>query len=126
MASPNSGNVGSAYHADLYKAWEKDVNEGSNIPRFSYGDQFNNSPSDQFLTDASYLSLQNINFGYTLPQHITQKFGVSRLRIYLACENVWLWSQRQGLDPRSSFSGNSGVANYSPVRTISGGLNVTF
>ena len=126
MASPNSGNVGSAYHADLYKAWEKGVNEGSNIPRFSYGDQYNNSASDQFLTDASYLSLQNINFGYTLPQHITQKFGVSRLRIYLACENVWLWSQRQGLDPRSSFSGNSGVANYSPVRTISGGLNVTF
>ena len=126
MATPNSSSVGSAYHADLYKAWEKGVNEGGNIPRFQYGDQDISASSDRFITDASYLSLQNINFGYTLPQHITAKFGVSRLRIYLACENVWLWSQRQGLDPRSSFTGSAAAGNYSPVRTISGGLNVTF
>ncbi len=133
LASPTSSNIGRAYHADLYDAWynydwadENSKKVNNVIPRFQYGDQYNNSSSDQYITDASFLSLQNINFGYTLPQHITQKFGVSRLRVYLACENVWLWSQRQGLDPRSSFTGNAAAANYSPVRTISGGLNVTF
>lgn len=125
LASPTSSNIGRAYHADLYDAWTKEK-PNKTIPRFQYGDQYNNSSSDQYITDASYLSLQNINFGYTLPQHITQKIGISRLRIYLACENVWLWSQRQGLDPRQSFTGNAGAGYYSPVRTISGGLNVTF
>lgn len=125
LASPTSSNLGRAYHADLYDAWTPEK-PNKTIPRFQYGDQYNNSSSDQYITDASYLSLQNINFGYTLPQHITQKIGISRLRIYLACENVWLWSQRQGLDPRQSFTGNAGAGYYSPVRTISGGLNVTF
>ena len=125
LASPTSSNIGRAYHADLYDAWTPEK-PNKTIPRFQYGDQYNNSSSDQYITDASYLSLQNINFGYTLPQHITQKIGISRLRIYLACENVWLWSQRQGLDPRQSFTGNAGAGYYSPVRTISGGLNVTF
>ena len=125
LASPTSSNIGRAYHADLYKAWTSE-NPNPVIPRFQYGDQYNNSTSDQYLTDASYLSLQNINFGYTLPANLTSKFGVSRLRMYVACENVWLWSQRQGLDPRQSFTGGAGAGYYSPVRTISGGINVTF
>ncbi len=125
MASPTSSNVGSAYHADLYDSWTKE-NPNPTIPRFMYGDQYNNSSSDQFITDASYLSLQNINLGYSLPQNVIKKIGLSRLRIYVACENVWLWSQRQGLDPRQSFTGSAGAGYYSPVRTISGGLNVTF
>lgn len=82
--------------------------------------------SDRFLMDASYLNLQNINFGYTLPSKITQKFGVDRVRIYLACENVYYWSKRQGFDPRYSYSGATSQATYSPVRTISGGINIQF
>lgn len=76
--------------------------------------------------NASYLNLQNINFGYTLPSKITQKFGVGKLRVYLSCENVWYWSKRQGFDPRYSYSGSTSQASYSPVRTISGGINLQF
>ena len=76
--------------------------------------------------DASYLNLQNINVGYTLPAKFTQKFGVDRLRIYLACENVCYWSKRQGFDPRYSYTGSTSQAAYSPVRTISGGINIQF
>lgn len=53
-----------------------------------YGDSNTTDTSDRFLIDASYLTLQNINFGYTLPSKFTQKFGVGKMRIYLACENV--------------------------------------
>ena len=82
--------------------------------------------SDRFLIDGSYLNLQNINFGYTLPQKWTKKISVDKIRIYFACENVWLWSQRQGLDPRLSLTGSNNATTYSAVRTISGGLNLTF
>jgi hypothetical protein len=54
------------------------------------------------------------------------KFGVQKIRIYGVADNVWVWSKRQGLDPRLSITGNSGQGYYSPIRTISGGITVTF
>ncbi len=52
--------------------------------------------------------------------------GLEKLRIYLACDNVWTWSKRQGLDPRQSISGSGTASYYAPIRTISGGITVTF
>jgi hypothetical protein len=78
------------------------------------------------LTDASYLSLQNINFGFTLAKSLTKKMAVERFRVYLAADNIWYWSQRKGLDPRQSISGGATASYYSPIRTISGGVTLTF
>lgn len=125
MYSPANKSTGSNWHKDILKAWSPE-NRSSGIPRLQYEDQNQNAQSDRFLMDASYLNLQNINFGYTLPTTFTQKFGLSKLRIYLACENVWYWSKRQGFDPRYSYTGSTSQASYSPVRTISGGINLQF
>lgn len=125
MYSPANKTTGMNWHKDILNAWTPE-NSTSNIPRLQYEDQNQNAQSDRFLMDASYLNLQNINFGYTLPSKITQKFGVDRVRIYLACENVYYWSKRQGFDPRYSYSGATSQATYSPVRTISGGINIQF
>jgi hypothetical protein len=125
MSSPWGSSVGTNYHKDILNSWSSENTE-SNIPRLQYGDQYSTGQSDRFLTSASYLNIQNINLGYTLPANFTKKFGVSSLRVYLACDNVVYWSKRQGLDPRYSFSGSTNYANYSPIRTISGGLNIVF
>lgn len=125
MSSPSGQGTGSNMHADLYDAWTPD-NKNSNTPRFFYGDVNSASTSSRFLTNASYLSLENINFGYTLPNSLVKKMYLSKLRVYFACENVWLWSKRQGLNPRQSFTGGSSNAYNSAVRTLSGGLSVTF
>lgn len=125
MYSPANRSTGMNWHVDILKAWTRD-NTSSDIPRLQYEDQNQNGQSDRFLTDASYLNLQNINLGYTIPSRITKKAGVERLRVYLACENVWYWSRRQGFDPRYSYSGSTTQAAYSPVRTISGGINLQF
>jgi hypothetical protein len=82
--------------------------------------------SDRFLTSASYLSLQSINFGYTLPTLLAHKLQLQKLRFYVSADNVWLWSKRQGLDPRQSFTGTTTASYYAPIRTISGGLTITF
>ena len=125
MYSPANKSTGMNWHKDILKAWSPE-NPSSDIPRLQYEDQDQNATSDRFLMDASYLNLQNINVGYTLPAKFTQKFGVDRLRIYLACENVCYWSKRQGFDPRYSYTGSTSQAAYSPVRTISGGINIQF
>ena len=125
MASPYESYTGNNYHKDLLKSWSED-NRNSNIPRFQFGDQYTSATSDRFLTDASYLNINNINVGYTFPAKLTQKVGISNLRIYGACENVYYWSKRQGLDPRTSLAGDSAYTSYLPIRTISGGVTFKF
>ena len=125
MTSPVGTSIGGNYHRDILNAWSED-NKGSNIPRLVYGDEYSTAMSDRFLVDASYLNIQNITVGYTLPQNITRKFLVNKLRVYVVCDNVWYWSRRKGLDPRQSISGGTNTAMYAPIRTISGGINITF
>jgi TonB-linked SusC/RagA family outer membrane protein len=124
MRSPISGSRGSAFHADLLNAWTPEHH--TNIPRMQFGDQYTSSSSDRFLTSASYLSLQNITLGYTFPTRWCRTIGLEKLRIYGTADNVWLWSKRQGLDPRQNIDGTVTNSYYAPIRTISGGITLTF
>ena len=125
MGSPQQSNLGTNFHKDILNAWTPD-NKDSNIPKFQFNEQYTAASSDRFLVNASYLNFQNAQIGYTFPERMTSKMHLSRLRIYAACDNIWYWSCRQGLDPRQSFSGATSNAMNSPVRTISGGINLTF
>lgn len=125
MSSPLSTSLGNNFHKDVLKAWTPD-NKDSDVPRFQYGDEYTAASSDRFLTNASYLNFQNAQIGYTLPVSVTEKMHVSRLRFYVACDNIWYVSSRRGFDPRFNFSGTSNYAVNSPVRTVSGGINITF
>jgi TonB-linked SusC/RagA family outer membrane protein len=125
MISPIRSSRGFAFHADLLDAWTPE-NNTSNIPRFQYGDQYTASTSDRFLTDASFLSLQNVSVGYTFPKRLCKHLGMEKFRIYAVCDNVWFWSKRQGLDPRQSISGSSTASYYAPIRSFSGGVTLTF
>ena len=123
--SPPGGSVGSNFHKDVLKAWSPE-NKNSDIPRFVYNDQNINGSSDRFLVPASYLNFQNAQIGYSFPARMLAKAQISRLRTYVTCDNIVYWSYRTGLDPRQSLSGSTSAENYSPVRTISFGINLTF
>ncbi len=119
MSSPTSATSGKNYHLDLLNAWSQD-NKDSNIPRFQFGDQYTTSTSSRFLISSNYLNISNINLGYNFPAKWWNG-KIQNLRVYVACDNVWYWSKRKGLDPRGT-----GNTNYSPIRTISGGVTLTF
>ncbi|MCD8296066.1 MAG: TonB-dependent receptor [Prevotella sp.] len=120
-----AGGTGYAYHADLANAWTTE-NRYTNVPRLEYNYTYMATSSDRFLVSGSYLCLQNLNLGYTLPKNVVSKIGLTNLRVYVTGTNLWLWSKRQGLDPRQSITGSTSDSYYSPMRTISGGLTVTF
>ena len=125
MGVPDASSRGTNIHADIFNAWTP-TNTNTNVPRYMYGDLYTTANSDRFLVNASYLSLENINFGYTLPSNIVKKLYLSKLRVYFAASNLWVWSKRQGLDPRQSFTGSPNNTYYAPIRTLSGGFTVTF
>ncbi len=124
-ASLMNNTIGFGMHVDMMNSWTP-TNTSTNIPRYQSQDTYMSGSSDRFIISASYLSLQNITLGYTLPKSITQKLGIQKIRLYGVADNVWLWSKRQGLDPRRSITGSSAAQTYSAIRTISGGISVTF
>lgn len=124
MGVPGS-DLGYNFHKDVLKAWTED-NPNSDIPRFQASDQNVNGASDRFLTDASYLNIQNAQFGYTLPTRLVEKAKISKVRFYVACDNIFYLSARRGFDPRQSFSGATSDEYCSPVRTLSGGVTFVF
>ena len=50
---------------------------------------------------------------------------MQKLRVYFVADNVALASARQGLDPRQGFA-SSNSSTYSPIRSLSGGISITF
>ena len=129
MSPATSNTKGFNIHEDALKSWSAS-NQGSNLPRYQFGDENTGSLSSRFLAKASYLSLQNLSVGYTLPANLTRKAKIEKVRVYMNASNVWLWSARRGLDPRTAMInsgyGTSNASYYSTVRTISAGVNVTF
>lgn len=125
MAPPYSAWTGYSFHKDVLKAWSED-NRDSNIPRWQYGDTNTGNMSDRWLTDGSYLTLKNISLGYTLPDNLLRKAQISRVRIYCSADNVAYWTARKGMDPRNSLSGSASGSGYSPIRSVSGGISMTF
>ena len=125
MGPVSSTPDGKNFHKDVLKSWSPN-NTSSDIPRFQYNDQYTNSQSDRWLTDASYLAFQSFTVGYTVPRSLTSKIKLDNMRFYVTGENLALWSARKGLDPRYSFEGSAYVNVYSPARNISGGLHLTF
>ena len=120
----SSSDGGQTYHVDIFNSWTP-TNTSSNIPRWQYADDYT-FYGDRALTNASYLNFQSFTVGYSVPKTAIKALGLSSLRIYAAGENLCFWSKRKGLDPRYSYDGNESVAVYSPVRTIMGGIQVSF
>ncbi|MBR6346342.1 MAG: TonB-dependent receptor [Bacteroidales bacterium] len=116
--------MGQNWHIDIRKAWTPE-NTDTDIPRINGEDRYSNGTTTRFLTSSNYLSLNNITFGYSLPEKWISKIGLSKVRIYVTADNVALISARKGLDPRQSYV-SSTTARYTPIRTVSGGLNITF
>ena len=89
----------------------------------------------EFVEDASYLRLNTLTLGYTLPKTLTKKIGSSNLRVYFTGGNLFCLSGYDGYDPdvNTRPGGQDGfpVPNYDwnsypRARTYTFGLNVAF
>ena len=84
--------------------------------------------SDYYLEDGSYIKLDNITIGYTVP--ITNKKYVQSLRLYVTGQNIFTLTKYSGIDPEVNTSsvwdpGIDNVSFYPSVRNFMLGLSVT-
>lgn len=120
---------GSSPHPKFLNAFDPVTNPNSDIPSiYSWGYAPMTGGTAQnstyFLKDASYLRLKNIQIGYTLPSALTQRFGISFLKVFLSGDNLLTFTPYPDLDPERA--GDGWHAQYPQVKTLSAGLNVKF
>ena len=112
------------------------------LQRFPYGElnratrkstgNNGSSTSTFHIEDGSYLRLQNVSLGYTLPSRLTQKIGLERARIYVAGSNLLTFTHYTGYNPEVNKNSTDALrpgedyCSYPLPRTVSLGLNLTF
>lgn len=99
-------------------------------PRVTNGGYPNFNVSDQFLEDGAFFRLRSLQLGYSLPENIIAKAGLSNLRIYASGNNVFLWTNYSGYSPEVGSENvlQVGIDNgiYPTARTFLFGLNANF
>jgi TonB-linked SusC/RagA family outer membrane protein len=115
---------GNNFSVDIRNRWMS-PGDVTDIPRQDAGKQVQqNSTSTRFLTDASFLSLNNIRIGYRLPSKVMSKIGAKSLELSLTGDNLWLLSKRKGFNPSTSITGASSIYRYSPLSTVVFAINL--
>ena len=88
--------------------------------------------SDWAVEDASFLRLQSVTLGYTLPEDLTQKAHIRRARVYVTGTNLFCLTKYSGYDPevdtRRATPLTPGVDYSAYPKSIGfvAGLNLTF
>ncbi len=100
------------------------------VPRLTTAATANTIFSDYYVEDASFLRLQNIQLGYTVPAGLTQKVRIEKLRFYAGVSNLYTFTKYMGYDPAASsgapIGGGFDSGFYPAARTYSLGLNLNF
>jgi TonB-linked SusC/RagA family outer membrane protein len=88
--------------------------------------------TDWAIEDASFLRLNTLSLGYTIPQSLTNRIGITNLRFYATCYNVFTITNYTGYDPESdcirktALTPNVDYSGYPRSRSFVVGLNLNF
>ncbi|HYW33971.1 MAG TPA: TonB-dependent receptor [Balneolaceae bacterium] len=98
------------YDRHVYNNHWTPSNHSNTVPRAIFGDPNNNGrTSNRWVEDGSYVRLQNIRLGYSIPKSLLNRVGIRDLNIYLQGQNVFTITKYSGYDPQVS-SVNAAVA----------------
>ncbi|MDR3366667.1 MAG: TonB-dependent receptor [Prevotellaceae bacterium] len=88
----------------------------------------NNKYSTWFMRDGTFLRLKQAEFGYTLPEKIVKRTGMTSARIYVSATNLLVFSKFKLWDPesRTPNTDNSNGISYPLQRVINIGANISF
>ncbi|PPK84108.1 TonB-linked SusC/RagA family outer membrane protein [Neolewinella xylanilytica] len=120
-----NGNYGSSLSTDILDRWQE-PGDITNVPRLDAG-QANNfgAASDRFLVSSDFIALRQANISYEIPDGLTERIGLTNLRVYANAENLWLNTARTGMDVNQNFNGTT-ANRFTPSRTITFGVNTSF
>jgi len=88
--------------SNLYLNRWRGEGTSNTVPRVTTASTTNRLFSDFYVEDASFLRIQNIQLGYSLPDNVLEKIGMSKFRIYAAVNNAFTFTEYSGYDPAAT------------------------
>jgi TonB-linked SusC/RagA family outer membrane protein len=110
----------------VYSRWNGTANQSQTQPAANTGNQL---ASDYFIESGSFLRINNLSVGYTLPDSILKKLKIKSFRIYATAQNLYTLKKYSGFTAELSGGPlDSGIelSSYPTTRTIALGLNLNF
>ncbi len=116
---------GAKSHRALYDSWTPE-NRNATLPIQENSQNFSASGANTnyYVENGSYLRVQQIILGYTLPGALLDRIGVSGLRVFAQASNPFTFTGYSGLDPQ--VPGGVDTATYASFRQYQLGLNLNF
>jgi TonB-linked SusC/RagA family outer membrane protein len=133
--SNTAGGINNA-STDLLESWTPE--NGSNTFTRNTHDaaRSNRWFSDFNIENGAFLRVRNVQLGYTLPEAISRRVGMSRSRVYVAAQNLFTFTEYSGYDPEMGSRVSNGRGNalqtgvdfgrYPVSRMFTGGINFQF
>jgi len=80
------------------------------------------SVQSRFLQNAAYIRLKQLSFGYTIPQELSKKIGIERLKLFFTGSNLWTGTKMISIsDPELE-----GPSSYPLSKSLTFGANINF
>ncbi len=118
--------------AEVWNRWTPE-NPSNEWPRVSSeNNQTKFRFSDRYLEDGSFIRLQRITLGYTVPPKIAQKVKMKVVRLYASASNIYTLTNYSGYSPDISFGGSNNLmmghdsGGYPNPFSVSAGVSLTF
>jgi hypothetical protein len=107
--------------AEVLKRWRKE-GDITNVPRAIEADPNDNRRhSSRYVKDGSFLRISNVTLGYTVP--LVTNPVIERLRLYVTCQNAYVFTKYNGYDPEFGSTGSG--SGYNQGRGVVSGGNMT-
>lgn len=116
------------YLGGTAQEWHKDhwtpENPNAAYPRLTFNYPNNEQVSSQWVRSAAYFRLKNVQLGYTVPQTLTKKANINRLRVFGTAQNLFtVHNFYDSFDPEAPI----GEGNFYPqVKVFVFGLELAF
>jgi TonB-dependent starch-binding outer membrane protein SusC len=122
--NPESGEIGNYYASWVKNRWTPENTDASWPRCFNRSNEYW-SPGNQrntfWLFSTDYLRLKSMEFGYSLPESLTKKLTIQKLRVYVSGQNLLTFSKMKEIDPEE----NAGTS-YPLQRVVNLGVTLTF
>ena len=88
--------------------------------------------SSRFVEDASYVKIQNISLGYSLPSAVLKQLLLSEARFSVNIQNPFLWTKYTGYSPEVNARPNTPTSagedygSYPIAKILTLGFNISF
>lgn len=92
----------------------------------------NGRTSTWHVEDGSFIRLQTVSLGYTIPENVTSRLKLGESRIFITGQNLFTWTKYSGFNPEPNLFDNDALTpgidygTYPLAKTFSAGINLNF